>query len=286
VAHAATLGYLVPAGPFDATAHSVYRSACNLVQGGTLLVIGAFALPDGPTTVRLNAPRSIDFRAWLRPGEAITRRGAWLASGNMRIDLGRARTWIPPAAAPRAATPVDLAHRLHRAATRLDAQPTRCASVLHREGAAACRDLEHACRSLEVATAEAQVARLIGWGEGLTPAGDDFLVGLLAALQILAGDDARQSFLRRLGATIDEAAASTTAVAAHYLRLAVRNHFNADIHDIRDGLLDASGGARLEDSLDAVLSRGATSGGDLLAGLLVGIRAWATSCVPPLSRTS
>jgi hypothetical protein len=283
---AASRGYLVPAAPFDATVHSVYRSACNLAHGDTLIILAVFASPEGPTTVRLDAAGSIDLRDWFHPGEAVTSRGAWLAFANVRVDCGHARTWAPPQQALYAPTPIDLARGLQVARTRLDAQRTHCASVLHREGAAVCRDLEHACRSLESGAAQTQVARLIGWGEGLTPAGDDFVVGLLAALQILAGDDARRSFLHRLCATVAAASAYTTAVAAHYLRLAAHDHFNADLHDLRDALLAGDDPARLERSLDTVLSRGATSGGDLLAGLLAGIRAWVPPRVPQRTRTS
>ena len=286
VVSAASLGYLVPAAPFDATVHSVYRNACNVVHGDTLLIIGAVSSPDGPTTVRLDAPDPIDLRDWFRRGEAVTRRSAWLASGNVGVDFRYARTWIPPHRTLHATRPVDLARRLQLSRTRLDTQRARCASLLHREGASAGTNLERACRNLDAGDAEAQVARLIGWGEGLTPAGDDFLVGLLAALQVLAGDELRRSFLGRLCATIAAAAASTTAVAAHYLRLAARNHFNADVHDVRDALLVGSGAARLERALDALLSRGATSGSDVLAGLLAGIGAWMPSRVPQAIRTS
>src|SRR5213596_3598639 len=53
-------------------------------------------------------------------------------------------------------------------------------------------EFEHACRALDVASAYRCIQRLIGWGEGLTPAGDDYLVGVRAALAALArGDDRR-----------------------------------------------------------------------------------------------
>jgi len=283
---AASVGYLFPRVPFDATVHSVYRSACNLLHGDALLTLGAFALPDGPSTVRLGGHASIDLRDWFSAGEGVTRRGASLASRHVQIDLGRARTWARPQPPLLPSTPRDLTPSLHAARTRLALRRAQCTSVLDREGVSACTALEHACRSLDARAADQQIARLIGWGEGLTPAGDDFVVGLLAALQMLARDDARRSFLEHLCATIATVAASTTALAAHALRLAARDHFNADVHAVRQGLLDGSDAAGLERALDTLLSRGATSGGDMLAGLLAGLVAWAPSRTTPATRAS
>ena len=49
-----------------------------------------------------------------------------------------------------------------------------------------CARVEQACRDGHFERALLDAVRLIGWGEGLTPAGDDFLVGLLASNTVVA----------------------------------------------------------------------------------------------------
>jgi hypothetical protein len=117
--------------------------------------------------------------------------------------------------------------------------------------------------------------RLIGWGEGLTPAGDDYLVGLMAGLYSLSAElPLRRIFLRCLAAAVLASVASTTPVSAHFLRLAAHGHFTADVHRVRDALLSANEVAPLRRFVDDMLAVGATSGADVLTGLLSGICAW------------
>ena len=54
--------------------------------------------------------------------------------------------------------------------------------LLDRLGSIAIAGVEEACRKLDVAVARERIERFAGWGEGLTPAGDDYIVGLCAAL--------------------------------------------------------------------------------------------------------
>jgi hypothetical protein len=75
--------------------------------------------------------------------------------------------------------------------------------------------LADACRALDRERATRHAERLIGWGEGLTPAGDDFLVGLIAGLDALAsGDPRRRSFLEAVAATLVRDASRTTPIAS------------------------------------------------------------------------
>ena len=114
------------------------------------------------------------------------------------------------------------------------------------------------------------MASLVGLGPGLTPSGDDALVGLLAVLQRLApagapwlGQLLRPAVARRLDRTGD--------ISAHYLRLAVAGHVGERLVAICDALAagtvdDAQAAAA------AVVAGGATSGADALLGILSGVR--------------
>lgn len=77
-----------------------------------------------------------------------------------------------------------------------------------------------------------------------------------------------------LGAAIAARADHATALAAHYLRLAACGHFGADLHRLRHALVASHGVARVGQMADDALAAGATSGADLVAGLLAGVSAW------------
>jgi hypothetical protein len=148
-------------------------------------------------------------------------------------------------------------------------------SIIDREGDGVITELHEACRRLDVDEAAQCVARLVGWGEGLTPAGDDVLVGLRAALGAQVGGRAdRADFLLALSAAMMAQAHRTTPIAAHFLRLAARGHFNADVARLVDALLGARGRVDLPDALYAALGSGATSGADMVTGMIAGLYAW------------
>jgi hypothetical protein len=174
----------------------------------------------------------------------------------------------PSSPTPRRSPPI-----LSVAAARLAARLDHNASVIHREGHAVCARVEQACRDCHVDMALLEAVRLIGWGEGLTPAGDDFLVGLLAGLDALAtGSAVRATFLTRFSDGLKVHADLTTGIAAHYLRLAAGGHFSADLHRLRNALLSSSEIARVEQLADDALAVGATSGSDQVASLLAASR--------------
>ena len=113
--------------------------------------------------------------------------------------------------------------------------------MLDAAGAPVIAALGAACRALDCERAARAVDRLIGWGEGLTPAGDDFLVGLAAGLDALVrGDERRRRFQSALAEAVASRSERTTPIAAHCLRLAAGGHYPEPLLDLRNALLCAS----------------------------------------------
>ena len=161
------------------------------------------------------------------------------------------------------------------ARARLVAGRQKRSSVLDRSGAAAIARVERACRRLDVTGALGSIQRFVGWGEGLTPAGDDYLVGLCAALGILVqGDARRKAFLTMMRAFVSTQHVRTTPISAHWLTLASRGHFNADLLRALDALRAERDVRNARDAIDALMAVGATSGADALTGILSGFEAW------------
>ncbi len=93
--------------------------------------------------------------------------------------------------------------------------------------------------------------RLAGLGSGLTPAGDDVLMGVLYAMCVWHPD---QDMMRLI---VDTAVPRTTTLSAAFLRAAKDGEATIQWHDLADGRPGA---------LDRILAIGATSGRDAWAG--------------------
>jgi hypothetical protein len=268
------IGYLVPAADFDGDVQSVFARACNIASGDLLLTLVAPGLGDGPTTLRLGRDAPADLRLLFRPGDCVRCRNGFAHLPGVALHLANATVWRRAPLRPLVLAPQIAAH-LRLAAAALARHRRTHSSVIVREGGAVLAGLGHACHDLDVLRASPHVERLVGWGEGLTPAGDDVLVGWCAALNALAGNDGdRRHFLRDFSVAITARTRRTTPIAAHYLRLAAQGHFNADVTRLRDALLCDHDPVGVEDALDDALAAGATSGADMVIGLLSGCAAW------------
>jgi hypothetical protein len=106
---------------------------------------------------------------------------------------------------------------------------------------------------------------LAGLGPGGTPAGDDFLVGVMAAIWLL-GDEAQAP------AIADTAAPRTSALSAAFLRAAGRGELIAPWHALLEALC-AGDVVEVEKAAMQVESFGASSGADALDGFVLAGRA-------------
>jgi hypothetical protein len=105
-------------------------------------------------------------------------------------------------------------------------------------------------------------SRLAGLGAGLTPAGDDFLVGLV--LWSWVAHPMPGQFCRDL---LSASAARTTALSAAFLRAAGRGECSAPWQALLSAL-QATDLESIQVAVREILHRGATSGADALLGFL------------------
>jgi hypothetical protein len=151
-----------------------------------------------------------------------------------------------------------------------DALPERAGAQALRSPAGA-RARQALARGIAAADARAYAdaaSALIGFGEGLTPAGDDCVLGALAAVHRLApGWLAAHAGQRD---RLAEAARSrTTDLARDFLLEALDGRFAEPVL----ALLTALSDDLAEDAARRLLSMGATSGADTLCGIRLGCRA-------------
>lgn len=105
-----------------------------------------------------------------------------------------------------------------------------------------------------------------GRGDGLTPEGDDLLLGLVAGRTAVAGQDAREE-----AALLDAWAVRAAGEPSRsLLRHAVRGELIEPAHDALAALVSADA-ERLEEAMPLLLGWGASSGRAVLAGLAAGV---------------
>ena len=110
----------------------------------------------------------------------------------------------------------------------------------------------------------AAARRVVGRGPGLTPSGDDVVVGLLTALG-MHGEPARERLSRALARVLP----TTTDLSRHLVHEAALGLPGRALHELGAALLS---GVDLDGATTRALAIGATSGADAAVGLVAGCR--------------
>lgn len=269
-----SIGGLVPRTAFTGRVHSVFAQACNVMCHDTLLTLCASDLGDGPTLLRLARGVPRDLRALFDVGEPVHCRQGRVRTARTELLLTHARVWSPAPLReflPAARIQANLLLASRCLAHRRSTHP----SVIDGAACGVVAALRDACRDLDPERVVLCVDRLIGWGEGLTPAGDDFLIGLIAGLGArVQGQQRRHELLGAISAALGRATHRTTPIAAHYLHLAAHGHYTQALVQLLDALLCEDRAPLVDAALHKALAIGATSGADTVCGMSSALQAW------------
>jgi Protein of unknown function (DUF2877) len=270
---------------FNGVIHSVFDQACNIrVDDGRLLALLAPCLSNVPHGARIAAPAGFGFARHLTVGAAVGCRADVVRMAGLSIDLGTAKPWQAGLAAAEIDLRVPQVARAWRTAWRMleqrprtgDAQLAALSRTVDRRGLRLAR----ATRHLRVGEATRAIAPLIGCGPGLTPSGDDLIVGFLAGLWGTAGDDpAKRTFRQALCAAVAAGAEATGDISRAYLRYATRGQLAEPLATLAAGIGDGAPVGEIERLTGAALRVGHSSGRDGLLGLLLGLAAWSAEPV-------
>ncbi|WP_407371066.1 DUF2877 domain-containing protein [Carnobacterium sp.] len=105
---------------------------------------------------------------------------------------------------------------------------------------------------------------LLGRGKGLTPSGDDMLIGCLAA--DLFYKRLNSYFKKTLKLKLHGEPVLTTTVSIHYLNCALQKKWNEPIHHLIQVLSNDSTENEIEEIIQNIIRIGHTSGLDMLTG--------------------
>jgi len=279
---------LAMAGP-GLRVHSVFPSALNLEVPGApwLVTVTGPAGRDQPQAVALED--TADFTTWgLAAGDPQE-----VANGDLRLRGAGHERILPLTGAPHPP------RRTLPSITRLGETHRTCVAALAaRQARAGCElnigelgtqaassgpgsDLRLAVGLLgpaaqawlqtpRTAPLGRAVAALVGLGPGLTPAGDDFLAGFLAAAR--ARGHGRDGLLWALHGAVEANLGGTGQISASMLRCAMGNFWPGALVDLASGLEWARNAEALR-ALAEMCALGHSSGMDLATGFFFGLEA-------------
>ncbi len=279
----AELAAVLGADPGPTRVHSVFEHVINIIDGGgRLFSLAAAGLDDAPWTLRADLDRWTSTS--LRPGRPVIVGGGRLVIPDvLELSVDDARLWYTNQLPPVPPEPgelrtvrdaLDAAIRVHGVSG--GALPAVGAGTVARAVSEAVVDrgrrLGEALVAGDRAGAQTATRGLIGLGSGLTPAGDDFLSGLL--LSAARPGSGFAGYQEIAAAVLDGADGQTTELSLQTLREALRGRTRQRIADLLTLTAAPAGPRRAADLADAaarVAAIGHTSGTDILAGLRAGL---------------
>lgn len=258
----------MPRGDAVGFVHSTFAGAINVDVAGCLVGIVTSPLGAAPMSVVLSGPVPDDLREFFTGGQRVQVLGDELQAPRAVVSLRQA-TPIEPLAPRAMLRPDQRLRRVALAHAHLTALRRGRASVVDGLAANVLSRFVAAVVDPCAAMPYAALDRVIGWGEGLTPACDDFIVGLLAGLALV--DLVPAARLDALRAALRERVDRTTVFSAQALQLATEGAFCEVLDHAREALFCEPDWTRARAALDTAAAVGATSGVDALSGLVAAL---------------
>lgn len=252
-------------GRFRGRVHSVFARVVNVEHdGGELFTLACRDVDNAPRTAVLELD---GFGATgIAVGDAVSADASRMRVGDrLSVEWAGACAWqcaLPAWPADRTTLRANL-RRLNTSREPANAFEAAVAAQLEERSA----QLVRACSHGDTAGACRIAQSLLGLGPGLTPSGDDFLVGLFAVLHIPGSPC--QRWLGGGANVLALAAHSTHAISLAALTQAARGRVRESIAALIGHLMHGAT-ERLATPLQRVLSIGSSSGADIVAGIRCG----------------
>jgi Protein of unknown function (DUF2877) len=246
-----------------ATVAYVSRSAVNLsMLGNSWLLICEAGLGDGPHTVLVETDGRLGETMAVGDTVTVSRSGICDPAGDI-VTWERAHRWVPD-------SPFGIGDGLGGRVTHAEEIAGALGCFLARPLISRpVRTLREACRELSALKLEIALADLVGLGPGLTPAGDDYIAGYCAALLHIGATNPRARKARTLVAeVIGGAPAQTPSMSEFLLGQNMAGVIPEFLSTCLRRLLQPSTRHLLAASVRRVLSHGATSGTEMMLGIL------------------
>jgi hypothetical protein len=290
--HASSIGEAIPRDNFDAVIHSVFDTAANLCLVDadrlvTLLVSDQYELPQGiRITEKLASLESLTVGLLAACRAGVLR----FESSLLTVDLHSAPVWkchisnlnvdMQSTSAERSWSDVwqmlNSRQKLNKAEMIADDLfQLNAGSLLSQKIGRPVMQLTSSTGQFDIEGSIQAAEKMIGLGPGVTPAGDDLLIGFLAGLWSTSGKDrSRLSFIQSFGDRLMELAERTNLISRTYLYHAIRGQFSSSLSNLAESI--ALGSENTQHIAETAMRVGHSSGMDSVTGLLIGLSIWST----------
>lgn len=262
--------------PRVGTVLATFTRSCYLDLAGRIVAVVLPDLLNGPLNLVVAVDSSFTFDS-LPVGAPVSSSSRLIRVGDaVEISLEQTSAWTPAVAGwddtelPRIRANL----RMISSLLQTEAPDGSFAAYVHDPTRLQARALE-AMDLLESGLAQPSAEllqtaarQLAGLGSGLTPSGDDVLVGTLICLSVIPGDDHRALRDAILAATQGR----TTRISEAYLAAAARGEASETWHNLLRSLKESEDTA-IASATRRLLAFGETSGADMLAGFVLATRA-------------
>jgi hypothetical protein len=233
----------------------VFDDACNLINGNKdVLSIVTKHIGRGPFSLVIE--EDVLFVEHVTVDSHVIIHDDGLEVGNLIINMKHANLWSPCpnwewAHAKREIIRERVAHL-----PVINYQPALPLSLLS--------TFSKAIATADVPTCVSASKQLAGLGQGLTPSGDDFILGALYAAWIIHPPEIARNLANALANT---AAPLTTSLSAAWLKSAGRGEAGILWHEFLDALISTDV-VSSQIAADKIVAVGETSGADALSGFV------------------
>jgi hypothetical protein len=267
--------------PREGTILATFRRSCYLDFAGHIIALVAAELQNGPLNIVLEVPVTHSFEE-LSAGGAVTASPTGMTlTASLSVRFQTAKTWTATLLpwtrrvedrlsanlalawtqllrnAPNGSFAHDLPTTSRRATANFD-------EALHSKADRVLALFADGLRRRDLTALTEGTRQLAGLGFGLTPSGDDILVGTLLALAVSQPEDAE--IIRKV--IIAAAAGRSPKISSAYIQAAARGEANETWHRLL-ALMPDGHPSDLISAIRTTMAVGETSGADMLAGFLL-----------------
>lgn len=225
----------------------VFDRACNLInEHREILSIVTPQIGDGPFNLVIED--NVLFSERLHIRSPISIHESQLTIGDFVISLDHARTWSPRPDWEKGHVKKDeITERVSKLQIAHDEFPGL---------------LSFALANADISSCLSAARQLAGLGQGLTPSGDDFIMGAIHAAWIVHPYEIASVLADEIA---KNTAPLTTSLSAAWIRSAGRGEAGILWHHFFDALISGNM-IIIQESMEKILAVGGTSGADALAG--------------------
>jgi hypothetical protein len=272
-----------PHQPLRAKVLHVFEEACNLVrEDGAILSLVSENIGNGPfnlvgASVGNKESHWPGFPEFVQADSPVYSNKTRLIIGRMIVDFSGVKLWSPRPSWERLSGEnlIELIPMLFRR-FQIESHQESLVALLYgdaidrfqRAADKSWRLLAYSISRQDIEGVKKSVGQMAGLGGGLTPAADDFLMGVVYALWAV---NKPKSMSRMIEVIVDSATSRTTKLSAAWLRASGQGQASETWHDLVEGL-SGNSAEQKERAIEVILKTGHTSGADTLAGFTANLQ--------------